>query len=227
MGEYILMDSINNTYFTGNIIHDRRRIKPIYNWANDINEAKIYDNVEELKALVKKENFTDIKIIEDPFVKYNSEDEIKLEKINSWTEIINMKIISFIKYKIADDNQINYYIHKRYNLLEYILKNKSIINNILKNNITEYYYKEKLHMNNIYRIPEDLINIFEYELELGKNEAMKFVTKIFGSEFGINFDIDYYIIEKETINNLYENSIIFIDINNKNIIILDIKNIMK
>jgi hypothetical protein len=239
MSEYILMDSINKTYFTGNIAPDKRRKKQIFDWVDDINKAKIYSNVEELIVLVKNEKFTDVKIIEDPinnfivndisYYKKNKgrnkpfEKSIKIKNINFWTEIINMKRIEFNKYNIIEEDYTNCDVLKGNNFIEYLLKNEAIINNILNNKIIEYYYKEKLHINNIYNIPEDLINIFEYELEIDKNEVINLVTKIIESEFGNIFDINLYIIEKETVSHLYEYSIILLDANNKQIILLDIK----
>jgi hypothetical protein len=94
MDEYILMDSINETYFTGELLSDKRYSRAPFKWSYNINESKIFKNIKELYSLIIENNFTDIKIISDPFNKkiiHDIEIDIEYENIN---KIVNGDIIT-------------------------------------------------------------------------------------------------------------------------------------
>jgi hypothetical protein len=100
---------------------------------------------------------------------------LKLEKINNWTEaakILKDKIktlysnggIKLNKYKIIGENHFNYYLLKDRNFVENIYKNKYILNDRsyleLKDEFPRINIKE--HFTDIYTLSGDLARIIGY-----------------------------------------------------------------
>ena len=170
-------------------------------------------------------------------------ENLKLEKINHWTEaakILTDRInslysnggIELNKYKITEENHFNYYLFKDKHFVENIYKNKYILNDRaylkLKNEYPKINVKE--HFTDIYTLSGDLARIIgyggAYNHGAGQNISWEIATKFVENEFGNRFEeFDCYRIEIENSEWFYDvawdYSIIIVDIKNNEIIFMD------
>ena len=172
---------------------------------------------------------------------------LKLEKINNWTE--SAKILTDIikslysnggielnKYKIIEENHFNYYLLKDKHFVNNIYKNKYILEDRaylkLKNEYPKINIKE--HFTDIYTLAGNLARIIgyggaynTYNNGIGQNISWEIAVKFVENEFGNRFEeFDYYHIEIENSEWFYDvawdYSIIIVDIRNNEIIFMDI-----
>jgi hypothetical protein len=168
-------------------------------------------------------------------------ENLKLEKINNWTNSANILIntmknifcgVEFSKYKIIQDNPFNYYI-MTHDFVENIYKNKQILKDkiYLKLNGELPKINIKEHLNNIYTLSGGLAWIIgcggEYTKGIEQKESWKIATEFVENEFEKRFEeFEYYEIIIENARWFYDvawdYSFILADLRKNEILFIDI-----
>jgi hypothetical protein len=166
---------------------------------------------------------------------------LKLEKINNWTNSANILIntmknifcgVEFGKYKIIQNNPFNYYI-MTHDFAENIYKNKQLLNDkiYLKLNGESPEITIKEHFNNIYTLSGDLAEITgyggAYTKGIEQKESWKIAVEFVENEFEKRFEeFEYYKIIIENARWFYDvawdYSFILADLRKNEIIFIDI-----
>jgi hypothetical protein len=175
---------------------------------------------------------------------YNLWNNMELEKVSNLTqytqkliEVINTLYcnggIKVNKYRIIENNPINYYLFKDRDFVQNIYRNKIILDSreYLKMNGELPKINIKGHFTDIYSLSGDLARIIgyggAYSNGIEQTEAWKIAIEFVENEFGNRFkDFDFYIVEIENARWFYDvawdYSFIIKDIRNYEIMFIDI-----